>query len=114
MIYLLLLRNSQEKKLKNGLNALTQPLISVLLALLMGAVVIALSGESVVKAYGVMLKGAFGDGYYLSSTLSRATPIIMGGLAVCIAWRSGYEAMGGEGQPGGAGRGGYFTTMSIM
>ncbi len=87
-----------EKKLKNALNALTQPLISVLLALLMGAVVIALSGESVVKAYGVMLKGAFGDGYYLSSTLSRATPIIMGGLAVCIAWRSGYEAMGGEGQ----------------
>ena len=32
------------------------------------------------------------------NTLKRATPIIMGGLAVCVAWRSGYEAMGGEGQ----------------
>ena len=34
----------------------------------------------------------------MNDTLKRATPIIMGGLAVCIAWRSGYEAMGGEGQ----------------
>ena len=45
-----------------------------------------------------MFKGAFGDGYYLSATLQRSTAIIMGGLAVCIAWRSGYESMGGEGQ----------------
>ncbi len=87
-----------KRKMRSFLTALGQPLVSVVLALALGAVIIALSGENVLKAYGVMLKGAFGDGYYLSSTLSRATPIIMGGLAVCIAWRSGYEAMGGEGQ----------------
>ena len=87
-----------KRKWQNFLTSLGQPLVSVVLALLLGAVIIGLSGENVLKAYGVMLKGAFGDGYYLSSTLSRATPIIMGGLAVCIAWRSGYEAMGGEGQ----------------
>ena len=52
----------------------------------------------VFKAYGAMLRGAFGNAFYLNDTLKRATPIIMGGLAVCIAWRSGYEAMGGEGQ----------------
>lgn len=87
-----------KRKWQNFLTALGQPFVSVVLALVLGAVIIGLSGENVLKAYGVMLKGAFGDGYYLSSTLSRATPIIMGGLAVCIAWRSGYEAMGGEGQ----------------
>lgn len=87
-----------KRKINAFLTALSQPLVSVTIALILGAVIIALSGESVLKAYGVMVKGAFGDGYYLSSTLSRATPIIMGGLAVCIAWRSGYEAMGGEGQ----------------
>ena len=45
-----------------------------------------------------MIRGAFGKQVYLMNTLKRATPIIMGGLAVCMAWRSGYEAMGGEGQ----------------
>ena len=87
-----------KRKVQSFLTALGQPLVSVLVALTLGAVIIAASGENVWKAYGVMLKGAFGDGYYLSSTFSRSTPIIMGGLAVCIAWRSGYEAMGGEGQ----------------
>ena len=62
------------------------------------AVVIIICGENVFTAYGAMIRGAFGNSFYINDTLKRATPIIMGGLAVCIAWRSGYEAMGGEGQ----------------
>ena len=80
------------------LEALGQPLVAVLLSLLVGAVIIGLSGKDILSSYGIMFKGAFGDGYYLSATLQRSTAIIMGGLAVCIAWRSGYESMGGEGQ----------------
>ena len=80
------------------LEALGQPLVAVFLSLLIGAVIIGLSGKNILASYGIMFRGAFGDGYYLSATLSRSTAIIMGGLAVCIAWRSGYEAMGGEGQ----------------
>jgi simple sugar transport system permease protein len=55
-------------------------------------------GKNPLLAYGEMIRGAFGKQVYLMNTLKRATPIIMGGLAVCVAWRSGYEAMGGEGQ----------------
>ncbi len=80
------------------LEALGQPLVAILLSLLIGAIIIGLSGKDILTSYGIMFKGAFGDGYYLSATLQRSTAIIMGGLAVCIAWRSGYEAMGGEGQ----------------
>lgn len=80
------------------IDALGQPVIAVCVSFLIGAVILLASGYNPLLAYGTMLKGAFGSSYYLSSTLSRATPIIMGGLAVCIAWRSGYEAMGGEGQ----------------
>ena len=80
------------------LDALGQPLIAVLISLLIGAVIMGLSGKNILTSYATMFKGAFGDGYYLSATLSRSTAIIMGGLAVCIAWRSGYESMGGEGQ----------------
>ena len=72
--------------------------MAVLISLLLGAVVIMICGENVFTAYGAMIRGAFGNEFYLNDTLKRATPIIMGGLAVCIAWRSGYEAMGGEGQ----------------
>lgn len=91
-------KHNWKKTLVSTADAFSQPLVAVLISLLLGAVVILICGENVFTAYGKMIYGAFGNGFYLSSTLSRATPIIMGGLAVCIAWRSGYEAMGGEGQ----------------
>ncbi|MDO4492673.1 MAG: ABC transporter permease [Clostridia bacterium] len=86
------------RTLSGLLDALGQPVIAVLISFLIGAVILFASGYNPLTAYGTMITGAFGKGFYLSSTLSRATPIIMGGLAVCIAWRSGYECMGGEGQ----------------
>ncbi len=87
-----------KKTLGNLADALGQPLVAVLISLFIGAVVIIICGENVFTAYGAMIRGAFGNSFYINDTLKRATPIIMGGLAVCIAWRSGYEAMGGEGQ----------------
>ncbi len=79
-------------------DTVTQPLFAVLISFLLGAVVILVIGKNPLLAYGEMIRGAFGKQVYLMNTLKRATPIIMGGLAVCMAWRSGYEAMGGEGQ----------------
>ena len=79
-------------------DTVTQPLIAVLISFLLGAIVILVIGKNPLLAYGEMIRGAFGKQVYLMNTLKRATPIIMGGLAVCVAWRSGYEAMGGEGQ----------------
>ena len=87
-----------KKTLASIADGFGQPLIAVLISLLLGAVVIVICGENVLTAYGAMIRGAFGNSFYISETLKRSTPIIMGGLAVCIAWRSGYEAMGGEGQ----------------
>ena len=86
------------RKLSNVLDGISQPLVAVVISLVIGAIVIVLCDESVSKAYGSMLYGAFGKTAYIIDTLKRATPIIMGGLAVCVAWRSGFEAMGGEGQ----------------
>ena len=94
--------NEESRNWKKTLGAVAdgfgQPLVAVLISLLLGAVVIMICGENVFTAYGAMIRGAFGNEFYINDTLKRATPIIMGGLAVCIAWRSGYEAMGGEGQ----------------
>ena len=90
--------NPENRALSRALDAVTQPLVAVLISFLLGAIVIFVIGKNPLEAYGEMIRGAFGKKVYLMNTLKRATPIIMGGLAVCIAWRSGYEAMGGEGQ----------------
>jgi simple sugar transport system permease protein len=84
--------------LQGIVDTVTQPLIAVSISFLLGAVVMLVIGKNPLLAYGEMIRGAFGKQVYLMNTLKRATPIIMGGLAVCMAWRSGYEAMGGEGQ----------------
>ena len=86
------------RALLNAIDTVTQPLVAVLISFLLGAVVILVIGKNPLLAYAEMIRGAFGKQVYLMNTLKRATPIIMGGLAVCVAWRSGYEAMGGEGQ----------------
>ena len=87
-----------KRTLLGAVDTITQPLIAVLVSFLLGAIVILVIGKNPLAAYGEMIRGAFGKQVYLMNTLKRATPIIMGGLAVCVAWRSGYEAMGGEGQ----------------
>lgn len=91
-------RTERRRRLLGYADTLSQPLVAVMISLILGAAVIVICGENVFNAYGIMVRGAFGNSFYLSETLKRATPIILGGLAVCIAWRSGYEAMGGEGQ----------------
>ena len=89
---------NRRQTLLSVVDTVTQPLFAVLISFLLGAVVILVIGKNPLLAYGEMIRGAFGKQVYLMNTLKRATPIIMGGLAVCVAWRSGYEAMGGEGQ----------------
>ncbi|TLN08965.1 ABC transporter permease, partial [bacterium] len=49
-------------------------------------------------AYGAMVDGAFGDVSGLTQTLVKATPLLLVGLGVCIAFRGGVINIGGEGQ----------------
>jgi simple sugar transport system permease protein len=42
--------------------------------------------------------GAFGDKFALSRTAVKATPLLLTGLGVLIAWRAGMYNIGGEGQ----------------
>lgn len=78
--------------------SLLHPIIAVLVGFLAGAIAIAASGAPVMEAYGEMWKGAFGSFYFFTSTLARATPIILIGLGICLAFRAGFFNMGAEGQ----------------
>ncbi|RXZ81658.1 ABC transporter permease [Paenibacillaceae bacterium] len=80
------------------LNPLVGPLIAMAIGLLAGSIAILAAGGSIGETYAEMWKGAFGNFYFLNGTLTRATPIILVGLGVALAFRSGFFNLGAEGQ----------------
>ncbi len=74
------------------------PFISVVIAMLVGSLVILISGHSPAEAYSAMIGGAFGGWRQLGETLLRATPLIFTGLAVSYGFRAGLFNIGAEGQ----------------
>ena len=60
---------------------------------------IALAGQDPARALGALWQGSFGSSYALASvTLVRTVPLVLGGLAVAIAFRAGVWNIGVEGQ----------------
>jgi len=74
------------------------PLIAVILALLVGAIVIMLIGEDPVFVYKTLFSNAIGNRDGWGNVLFRATPLIFTGLTVAFAFRCGLFNIGGEGQ----------------
>ncbi len=74
------------------------PLFAVLAALLLGAVMLLILGANPLEAYGALLEGAFGSANALSETAIKATPLLLVGLGICIAFRANVVNIGGEGQ----------------
>lgn len=72
--------------------------VAIVIALLLGGVLIYLSGHDPGKAYYHLVYGAFGNSYNLAQTLLNSTPLIFTGLAVAIGFQSGLFNIGGEGQ----------------
>ena len=74
------------------------PIISVILGLLVGAIVMLVSGYDPVAGYIALWNGIFGDTYTLGETVRQITPYLLAGLAVAFAFRTGLFNIGVEGQ----------------
>jgi simple sugar transport system permease protein len=74
------------------------PLLSLVLAFLLSAVVILAIGEDPVAAVKLMVTGALGSTYAWGYTLYYATNFIFTGLAVAVAFHARLFNIGGEGQ----------------
>jgi general nucleoside transport system permease protein len=82
------------------------PLLAILTALIIGAVIIWFSApedrgtrfEVIVAAYRGLFTGAFGGRQAIANTLVEATPYILAGLAVAVAFKCGLFNIGAEGQ----------------
>ena len=77
---------------------LSAPVMAVLAALIVCAGLVLWAGEPVFHAYGLLFKGAAGSRFALTETLTRATPMILTGLAAAVAFRAKLWNIGGEGQ----------------
>jgi simple sugar transport system permease protein len=80
------------------LRASAVPVLSVILALIIGGIIIWLSGSNPIDAYVALFKGAFGSPEAIQRTLEKATPLIFSGLAVAFAFKAGLFNIGGQGQ----------------
>jgi simple sugar transport system permease protein len=74
------------------------PVMSVVLALVLGAVFLSLTGYSPAKVYSIMFDGAFGSKYGVSETVVKAIPLMLAGLGVSLAFRMLLWNIGAEGQ----------------
>ena len=101
-------RSSIPARLRLLWAAIALPLISIALALVVGAIVI-LASQVVVPdkpfepllpltAYVALAQGAFGSFGAIVNTLVATTPLVLGGLSVGLAFKAGLFNIGAQGQ----------------
>ncbi|TLS37389.1 ABC transporter permease [Pseudalkalibacillus caeni] len=84
--------------LKNKFSGFMIPLVSVILGLLAGAIIMLFSGYDPILAYTALFNGIFSNTYVMGETIRQFTPLILSGLAVAFAFRTGLFNIGVEGQ----------------
>jgi general nucleoside transport system permease protein len=88
----------QRRSLPSPLALALAPLAAIGFTLLVSAVLVAWAGAPVGRAYALLLEGGFGSRFALTETLTRATPLILTGLAAAVAFRARLYNIGAEGQ----------------
>jgi ABC-type uncharacterized transport system permease subunit len=74
------------------------PFVAVAFTLLASSLLVAWAGAPVGQAYALLIDGGFGTRFAWSETLTRATPLILTGLAATIAFKARLFNIGAEGQ----------------
>jgi len=84
--------------LRKGFEGILPELIAIVVAFLVGAILLFVTGYSPSDAYNAMIQGAFGDIFGIGQTLTQATPMIFTGLSFLFASKCGLFNIGAEGQ----------------
>ncbi len=79
-------------------NRFLYTILAIVLGILIGSIILLLSGTNPVEAYKVIFLGAFGKPKYISWTIVKAVPLILTGLSVAFAFNTGLFNIGAEGQ----------------
>ena len=79
-------------------NRFLYTVLAIILGILIGSIILLVSGTNPIEAYKVIFFGAFGKPKYISWTLVKAVPLILTGLSVAFAFNTGLFNIGAEGQ----------------
>ena len=77
---------------------LTSIVISIVLGFVVGAVVLSVAGYNPLEAYAAMFRGIFSKPKYMAQVVIKSTPLILTGLSVAFAFKTGLFNIGAEGQ----------------
>ena len=80
------------------MRAVLAPLVGAVVGLALGALIIAASGADPLAAYVALAQGALGGSRALTETALKATPLVIMGLGLVVAFRCRIWNIGGEGQ----------------
>lgn len=87
-----------KKIVKTIFSSSALPIISVLMALAIGAILIVLAGSDPIGAYSTLITDAFGSVYGFSEVLARLTPLLIISLGLSISFKCQVINLGAEGQ----------------
>ena len=80
------------------MNNSVKSLVAVLFGLIAGALLMALTGHDPVEGYKYLIQGGLKNPERIGNTLATATPLILTGLSVAFAFRTGLFNIGAAGQ----------------
>lgn len=86
------------QRIKYFVTAVGIPLAAVLLACMIGALILIVSGADPIIAYAALLDGAFNGLSALARTLEKSIPLVFNGLAIAVAFKAGLFNIGAQGQ----------------
>jgi general nucleoside transport system permease protein len=72
--------------------------LTLLISVIGVAGVFSIAGANIFTAFGALAQGAFGSQRAILDTLTRATPLMLTGAAVAVAFRAKLWSIGAEGQ----------------
>ncbi len=74
------------------------PIIAIISALMVGAILIILAGKNPIIAYTALFQESLFSYFGFGNTLTKMTPLLLTSLGVLVALRGGQFNIGGEGQ----------------
>jgi len=73
-------------------------MLAAIVAFACGAIMLVAVGASPIDGFRELVSGAFGGGDQLAQTANRATPLLLVGAGIAVAFRASVVNIGGEGQ----------------
>lgn len=77
---------------------ITSTVIAIIFGFIVAAIILAATGYNPLEAFSSLFQGVFSRPKYISNVIIKATPIILTGLSVAFAFKTGLFNIGAEGQ----------------